>query len=106
MERHTGRNTFIAGWAARTLLAATVTTYALTGFAAADRATPREWTLAVLAAVLCTLSVVQLWLIPRRLERLYKALLMTSLTPPTPGEPDDGPERRLSVVGGPGADRP
>lgn len=105
MERHTGRAGF-PGWHGKTLLAATVTTYALTGLAAADRATPREWTLAVLAAVLCTVSVLQLWLIPRRLERLYKALLMTSLTPPTPGDPDDGPERRLSMVGEAGADRP
>lgn len=107
MERHMGRTSLLAGWPARTMLAATVTTYALTGFAAADRATPREWTLAVLAALLCTLSLLQLWLIPRRLERLYKVMMMASaLTPPTPGEPDDGPGCRLSVVGGPGADRP
>lgn len=90
------------------MLAATVTVYALVGVATADRATSREWTLAVLAAVLCTVSVLQLWLIPRRLERMYKALLVASaLTPPTPEEPAEGErECHLSVVGQAGSDRP
>lgn len=57
----------------RLLWITTVMTWASAAVATADRATAREWVLAVLAALFATLMLVQVKLMPRRFDRLRRA---------------------------------